>query len=109
MYIDQAGLTDHAVRITKHLARGGRVTVISGSTFAGGRMAQIGLPDGGEHPQLYDFVDCTFVGNEFWLADDVPPDTTLNVSGSSPGTYTVRRNDQPGEPRPEWNASVTIG
>jgi hypothetical protein len=105
MYVDQTGLTDYAVRITKHIARGGRVTVISNSTFAGGRLAQIGIPDGGDHSQLYDIIDCAFVGNEFWLADDVPSDTALNVQ-SAAGSYTVQRSDQPGQPRPEWNASV---
>jgi hypothetical protein len=109
MYIDQAGLSDYAVNITKHLARGGRVTLISGSTFMGGRQAQIGVPDGGDHPQLYDLTDCTFEGNEFWLADDVPVETVINVRDSSAGSFTVRRADQPGEPREEWNASVTPG
>ena len=107
MYIDQAGLTDYAVLITKHLARGGRVTMISGSTFMGGRQAQIGLPEGGDHPQLYDISGCTFEGNEFWLADDVSVETELNVRDSSAGSFTVRRADQAGEPRPEWNASVS--
>jgi hypothetical protein len=109
MYIDQANLSDFAVEITKHLARGGadRVTLVSGSTFVGGHKAQVGIPKGGDHPQLYDFVDCTFEGNEFWLADDVPADTKLNVQGGSSGSMVVRRADQPGDPRPEWNASVT--
>jgi Right handed beta helix region/G8 domain len=107
MYVDQAGLTDYAVHITKHLARGGRVTLISGSTFLGGRVAQIGIPEGGDHPQLYDITDCTFEGNEFWLADDVSSDTQLNVRDSSAGSFIVRPADQPGELREEWNASVT--
>jgi len=97
------------VNITKHLARGGRVTLISGSTFMGGRRAQIGVPEGGDHPQLYDLTDCTFAGNEFWLADDVPVETVINVRDSNAGSFTVRRADQPGEPREEWNASVTPG
>jgi hypothetical protein len=106
IYVDQAGLTDHAVVITPHLSRGGRVTLIEGCTFRGGRRSQVGIPEGGDHPQLYDVVDCTFEGNEFWLADDVPVETLLRVSGPD-GTLEVRRADQPGEPRPDWNASVT--
>ncbi|MET0146491.1 MAG: right-handed parallel beta-helix repeat-containing protein, partial [Ilumatobacteraceae bacterium] len=106
MYIDQAGLTEFAVRVTKHLSRGGRVTELTGSTFKGGTTAQFGLPEDGEHPQLYDFTNCTFEGNEFWLASGVPPETALNVTGPG-GSYVVRRADQPGEPRPAWNASVT--
>ena len=55
-HVHRPGRTAPTTRstITKHLARGGRVTEISGSTFKGGRKAQIGLPDGGDHPQLYD-------------------------------------------------------
>ena len=34
-----------------------RVTLITGGTFMGGNKAQVGLPEGGNHPQLYDFVD----------------------------------------------------
>ena len=105
LYIDQAGRTEYAMRITKHLSRGGRVTEVSGSTFKGGTKAQVGLPDGGEHPQLYDFDGCTFDGNAFWLADDLPVETELRVVGDG-DSFVVRRADQPGEPRPEWNASV---
>ncbi|HWM21875.1 MAG TPA: G8 domain-containing protein [Ilumatobacteraceae bacterium] len=106
MYVDQAGLSDFAVHVTKHLARGGRVTEISDSTFQGGTVAQIGLPDGGDHPQLYDFVNCTFAGNEFWLVDDVAEETVLRVINGTT-TYTVRPGDQQGDPRPEWNAVST--
>ena len=107
MYIDQAGRSDYAVRITKHLAQGGRVTRISGSTFRGGRRAQIGLPHAGNHPQLYDIVDCRLIGNKFWLADDcrVPHPATRDGPGAGP-SYTVRRAGRPGTQRRAWNASV---
>ena len=107
MYVDQAGLSDYAVRITKHLARGGRVTRISGSTFRGGRRAQVGLPDGGNHPQLYDFVNCRMVGNNFWLARDLPLRTRLRVIQRHARDYVVRRFDQPGVFRRAWNARVS--
>jgi hypothetical protein len=106
MYVDQAGLSDFAMRMTKHLGRGGKVTEISDSTFMGGRVAQIGLPEGGDHPQLYDFVNCTFTGNEFWLVDDVSAETELRVINGST-TYTVRPADQQGTPAPQWNAVTT--
>ena len=106
MYIDQAGLSDYAVRITKHIARGGRVTVISGGQFRGGRRAQVGIPEGGPHPQLYDFVDCRMTGNAFWLADGVPARTALRVRTSGATPYTVTQVDQPGILRPAWNARV---
>jgi hypothetical protein len=110
MYIDQAGLTDYAVEITKHISRGGgdRVTSISGCTFKGGNRAQVGLPDGGDHPQLYDFENCTFEGNAFWLANGLPAATHLLVNGAD-GTFVVRPADQPGEPRPAWNATIAAG
>jgi hypothetical protein len=107
MYIDQNGESEYAVMIDKHISRGGsdRVTQISGSTFKGGNKAQVGLPNGGNHPQLYDFLDCVFEGNAFWLASDVPPDTNLAVEGAD-GSFVVRRHDQAGENRPAWNAVV---
>ena len=107
MYVNQAGLSDYAVRITKHLSRGGRVTRISGSTFRGGRRAQVGIPDGGHHPQLYDFVNCRIRGNKFWLARDVPVRTRLRVRSRIAAPYVVRRADRPGILRRAWNARVS--
>jgi hypothetical protein len=110
MYIDQAGLTEYAVEITKHISRGDsdRVTSITGCTFKGGNRAQVGLPDGGNHPQLYDFENCTFEGNAFWLGNGLPEATHLQVNGAD-GSYVVRPADQPGEPRPAWNATISAG
>jgi hypothetical protein len=110
MYIDQAGLSEYAVDITKHIARGGgdAVTTVSGCTFKGGNRAQVGVPQGGDHPQLYEFVNCTFEGNAFWLGEGLPLQTHLLVQGTD-GSYVVRPADQPGEPRPAWNATVAAG
>jgi hypothetical protein len=107
MYIDQAGLSDFAVRITKHLARGGRVTRITRSTFRGGRRAAIGLPHGGDHPQLYDLVNCRMIGNNFWLASDLPFRTRLRVWPRIGEPYVVRRRGRIGTYRRAWNASVS--
>jgi hypothetical protein len=107
MYIDQSGLSDFAVRITKHLARGGRITRITRSTFRGGRRAQIGLPHGGDHPQLYDFVNCRMIGNNFWLANDLPFRTRLRVWPPVGRPYVVRRRGRVGRFRRAWNASVS--
>ena len=108
MYIDQRSLSEFAVEITKHIARGGedRITLVQGGTFMGGRVAQIGIPDGGKHPQLYDFIECTFGGNAFWLGEGMPELTELRVEGGRE-SFVVRPADQPGEARPEWNATVT--
>jgi hypothetical protein len=107
MYIDQDGLSDFAVRITKHLAQGGRITRISRSTFRGGRRAQIGLPQGGDHPQLYDFARCRMIGNNFWLAGNLPFRTRLRVRPPVGDPYVVRRRGRPGRYRRAWNASVS--
>ena len=74
---------------------GGRVTRISGSTFHGGRRAQVGLPDGGNHPQLYDFVNCRMVGNNFWLARDLPLRTRLRVIQRHAGTTSSVASTSP--------------
>ncbi|HEX8803385.1 MAG TPA: hypothetical protein VF743_04305, partial [Acidimicrobiales bacterium] len=91
LHVDQAGLTEYAVDVSKHLADSERETLVSGCTFTGGTRAQVGFPSGGENHQLYHFRDCTFEGNEFWLADDVPESTLLRVTDDTRGSIVVRR------------------
>lgn len=107
VHVDQAGLSDYAIEITDHVVDTERETAMSGCTFKGGNRAQVGLPTGGEFSQLYLFRDCTFEGNEFWLADDLRPDTRLRVNDAERGSIVVRRVDQEGEVREEWNAAVS--
>jgi hypothetical protein len=107
MYVDQAGLSDYAVEINAHLVDSGTETRIAGCHFTGGRRAQVALAEPGEFHQLYGFEECTFEGNELWLADDVPPHTTLRIVDAERGVLVVRRADQDGEARPEWNAAVS--
>jgi hypothetical protein len=107
LYVDQAGLTDFAVEIGEHHIDADVETAISRCTFTGGRTAQVGLPTGGEFLQSYRFDDCVFHGNEFWLADDVPASTLLRITDAERGAILVRRVDQGGDARPEWNAAVS--
>jgi hypothetical protein len=107
MYVDQAGLTDYAVEITGHLIDSEVETQVVGCHFTGGRRAQVALAEYGEFHQLYGFEDCTFGGNELWLADGVPPHTKLRIADAERGALVVRRADQGGERRPEWNAAVS--
>jgi hypothetical protein len=82
------------------------------STFRGFRRAAVHVVD--DHaktgiPDLIDFVDCTFKGNEFWLGSQVAPGTRLRVRDAKRGRLTIRRRDQRGARRRRWNARVTRG
>jgi hypothetical protein len=57
-------------------------------------------------PELFDVVDCTFAGNEFWLDPRIPVGSVIHVRDAEHGSIVLRRADQAGELRPEWNASV---
>ena len=89
MYVDQAGLSDYAVRITKHLSPGRAGDADLGIDVPGGGGLRSGSPTGADHPQLYDFVNCRMVGNEFWLARrraGADP-----AAGAVPGRRALRR------------------
>lgn len=105
MYVDQADLTDFAAEIGESIVATDVETMVSRSTFKGGRRAQVGLPHGGDLNQLYRFEDCVFDGNELWLADDVPANTRLQVIDDQ-RALLVQRADRPGERIPRWNASI---
>jgi hypothetical protein len=102
---DQAGRTPFAVQ-TGHHSKPGHAALFEACQFRGSTQAGFAAL-GEEHPDLYDLVNCAFEGNEFWIGEDVPPDTVIRVQDSSHGALQIRRSDQPGTPRPEWNASVT--
>jgi hypothetical protein len=107
MYIDAAGRSDYTVLIEEHTLSDDKVTVFTGSIFKGANEAQIGFPTGGELRQMYDFVDCTFEGNAFYLAEGVPADSQIRVRGGNLGSLDVHPPGGPGERRPDWNGSVT--
>ena len=48
----------------------------------------------------------TFQRNEFWLGSSIHPESLIRVQDPSNGTLAVRRRDQAGTLRSEWNAKV---
>ncbi len=55
----------------------------------------------------YEFSDCTYDGNAFWLADDLTEVVDITVRDATNGSLTLRPAGQDGERRTEWNASVS--
>jgi hypothetical protein len=109
MYIDQAGRGDFAVVIPEHTLSDDKVTVFTGGTFTGATQAQVGFPTGGELRQMYDFVDCTFGGNAFWVDEGVPADSQIRVIRGNLGTLDVHPAGGAGQRKAAWNATVTPG
>ncbi|MGH2817502.1 MAG: G8 domain-containing protein [Actinomycetota bacterium] len=110
--LDGAGLSDYAVVTAKHRFPAKTPTRFERSTFRGFRKAAVHVIDDYAKtgtPDLIDFVDCTFKGNEFWLGSHVAPKTRLRVRDSARGKLTLRRIDRQGGRRRRWNARVTRG
>jgi hypothetical protein len=107
MYIDQAGRGEFAVMIQEHTLSDDKVTVFTKGTFKGATKAQVGFPSGGELRQMYDFVDCTFEGNAFWVASGVPADSQIRVIRGNLGTLDVHPPGGPGTRKAAWNGTVT--
>ncbi|MGH2726457.1 MAG: hypothetical protein ACRDKS_05725 [Actinomycetota bacterium] len=105
---DGAGRNDYSILTQRHTAPPNRPTKVTGCTFKGYKKAAFGLLDNSQkNPDTVDVVDCTFAANEFWLANDIDPDTLVRVQDAKLGTIALRRSDQPGTYHPEWNARVT--
>ncbi|HEV7762211.1 MAG TPA: hypothetical protein VGO78_24545, partial [Acidimicrobiales bacterium] len=107
MYIDQAGRGDFGVMIQEHTLSDDVVTKFTGGTFKGANKAQVGFPSGGELRQMYDFVDCTFEGNAFWVAQGVPADSQIRVLRGNLGSVLVHPPGGPGTRKAAWNGTVT--
>jgi hypothetical protein len=69
--------------------------------FTGHLTAGIALTADSE-PTKLDLRNVTVDANEFWMADNCHVDSFILWDG-----LTIRRKDQLGELRPEWNASVS--
>lgn len=109
IYVDQAGLTDYAVEVGEHQVPSLGRTRVSGCTFKGGRLAQVGFTESPEVPQLYDFNDCVYEGNAFWLEDAQSGDTLIRVVDSVNGDLRLGPVDAPGQLREAWNARILAG
>jgi hypothetical protein len=107
IYIDQNGISDWCVVVEQHTLTGDRVTKFTNGTFKGARKAQVGFTSGGDIKQMYDFTDCTFEGNAFYLVEGVPADSQIRVLGGNLGRINVYPPGGPGQRRAEWNGSTT--
>lgn len=107
VYVDQAGRSEYAVIVSEHVVAASRPTRMTGCHFAGGTKAQVGFPEPGEYPQLYELTDCTYDGNAFWLAGTLTEVVDIVVRDDVHGAIALRPNDQQGERRSAWNARVT--
>jgi hypothetical protein len=101
VHADGANSCDWGIISQHHIAPPQQPTVIEDCSFTGFRQAAISITADDEPTQL-DVRNTSFEGNEFWLADDIAPDSFILYQG-----LTIRRKDQPGQFRPEWNASVS--
>jgi hypothetical protein len=99
--VNGGGLPDWAIVVPHHNAPPSKPTLIEDCHFEGYQRAGIGVIDPNE-PTWLDLRNVTFGGNEFWLDDNCHPDSFILWNGQ-----TIRRKDQPGTFRPEWNASVS--
>jgi hypothetical protein len=111
-HCDGARLSDYGVVTDRHRFPSKTPIRFERSTFRGFRKAAVHVTnDYAESgtPDLIDFVNCTFKGNEFWLESRVAPKTRLRVRDDVHGKLTIRRIDQRGARRRRWNASVTHG
>jgi hypothetical protein len=54
-----------------------------------------------------DALSSVFGGSAFWLGPSIPSGCRVSVDDAVNGRLSLRRVDQPGTPRPEWNAAVT--
>lgn len=105
---DQAGLSPYCVVTTPHLAAPGAPVQFVGCRLRGHTKAAFGFVDQESlFPDVFSIVNSTLEGNEFWLGPSIHAGSRIRFLHPTEGILTVRRADQPGEFKPEWNASVT--
>jgi hypothetical protein len=107
LYCDQAGLSDHCVWDLQRVAPPEAPTQFVECHFRGYKKAAFGfVAPVSPFPNYFVISDCVFEANEFWLASNIHPESRIVVKDSVHGDLILRRADQPGVFRPEWNASV---
>ncbi len=106
--VDQAGLSDYCVEFNEHVNDPPRPILIRDCSFTGHKKAALGFTNDTKIPDFVDLVGCDFGGNEFWLGNDVAPESRIRVQDDQHGAIQLARWDQvlEGEFRPEWNARV---
>jgi hypothetical protein len=73
----------------------------------GGTSAQVAFPETGPYSQLYEFTDCSFDGNAFWLVDDLTERVDIRVRDRENGAISLLPAGRGGDHRDEWNAGVS--
>jgi hypothetical protein len=106
-----AGRSDYLVVADRHNGSlGAQPVQFAGCSFSGAGKAAFGWTYEGDNGpstgELVDVVGCRFDGNEFWLASGIAADSRIRVQDRSHGSIVLRRADQQGEFRPQWNARV---
>lgn len=104
---NQAGLSDYCVVGAQLVPVPEMPPEFSECQFRGYKKAAFAFVDPLPYPNVLTIVNCTFEANEFWLASDIHPGTRIDLTDPARGKVSLRRADQPGLFRPDWNASVT--
>src|SRR5205814_8198074 len=104
------GLAPSCVTTGEHVAKDlpGR-TLFHGCSFRGYSAAAVLITGVGTQVvgDMIDLVDCTYDADELWLASGVADASVIRMKDSVHGDLAVRRFDQAGTAKPEWNARVT--
>lgn len=105
MTVDGAGASPYGVVNDRHQRESGYPTVFESCTFRGHTVAAVALvvPDPNSADRI-DLVNCTYEGNELWLAADIHRDCEVRIQDGVHGALSARRYDQPGTLVPAWNA-----
>ncbi|MGI9119469.1 MAG: G8 domain-containing protein [Acidimicrobiales bacterium] len=105
MTVDGAGLSPHGVVNDRHQRGSVYPTVFESCTFRGHTLAAVALvvadPNSADR---IDLVNCTYEGNELWLAADIHRNCEVRLQDAVHGALSARRYDQPGTLVPAWNA-----
>jgi len=104
---DAGGLSPYAVQVDGHTQPPDLPTEFAGCAWRGATDAAFGFAGAGSNPHLLDIIDNRFEGNEFWLADGVPPGTRIRVDDEEHGAIALEGMNGSGEVNPAWNARVT--
>jgi hypothetical protein len=106
-----AGVSDYLVVAPKHNGDNEAPPPrFVGCSFRGARKAAFGWTyqgeDGPSTNEIVDIIDCRFAGNEFWLASGIGAGSHITVRDPAHGSIVLRRADQAGTFRAQWNARV---
>jgi hypothetical protein len=111
---DAGGLAPYAMLLPgRSLLPDTAVTTVRNCMFRGYLDAAIlcegNLGDTRLYSTRWQVLDCDYgSGNQFWVTDTIHEGTEIQVQDAVLGSLLLRRKDQAGVPRPEWNASLEL-